>query len=878
MRHTLLAVAWLALAGLATAADAPATLRALQRYPALDDYFPYGFWMPDAPHTIELANGLGESYEARREKIFEDFARHHLNAVFPSNRAMSRGYLDVAQRYGLRAATMPNLMYEHVDGAGKLGPKDLEWVKAAWKGHAETLREHPALLAYHVMDEPHPTLSPKIQEVIEALALVDPRHPAIYTQQNLPLNRDAPGWGAVEWKLLEALDVILSDCYSIHPIWGRDPWIYGDVAIAANLSRPNPDALQWPVIQTFSYGATPTLPEVRVMVWHTIACGAKGMFFFTNETSYARWINPFYPAVGNPWFAEEPLYAEIGRMGRHLTSAGPLLIPRRLDPAYPVQVDTPSFRATVRTGWLRSNGDLTLPAIHVGAYAGQGADVLVIHNDDPWETRQGRVTITGRGLRVYDLDALSPVQASAAPEGAVSFDVQFQPGDGRLYLLGDEAAFGLARDCVLRHRYEQDSLMVRLDAEVALKSGVTVAPAGQLLEQAATAAAARDYAGALKLAGEARADLSRAQAADGNYARTVAALNRTRTDLHRIDDWCEVHPDFLVGSLGDARLKATIEQVGACSGRFARLENEQRGGLCRPAEAETLRDEVAALADQVEAYRPAALQSQRIGLIQLGEESQDLRALQDWLAMVYQQVDRLLPDGKGGFVSPQGAPGAVGSYDLLWIHLGDPVAPVRATYCGEAAIRRDAIAAATTTGLRAYVDAGGGLVLSGLAAALVGDLDYETSGPNELYWGPLAVPGGASMAWNTFSQCGKVLGLKPTLPEHALFRGLGPGGFAIWEWSLSERVGKAVWRKPAWPTQGTVLAGYYSDGATIPDEFAVVVEYTGKQGGRVVVVGDGLDPARDGAYDQGKRWGTTQDRFIRNLVEYCARGVMPARP
>jgi hypothetical protein len=85
-------------------------------------------------------------------------------------------------------------------------------------------------------------------------------------------------------------------------------------------------------------------------------------------------------------------------------------------------------------------------------------------------------------------------------------------------------------------------------------------------------------------------------------------------------------------------------------------------------------------------------------------------------------------------------------------------------------------------------------------------------------------------------------------------------------------IGKAVWRRPQEPGAGRVLAGYYSDGADIPEEFAVVVEYTAPPGGKVVAVGDGLDPGRNRAHTPGHRWGTPQDRFIRNLVAYCARG------
>ena len=33
-------------------------IRALQRYPWLEDYFPYGFWYAQAPHDERLAGGV----------------------------------------------------------------------------------------------------------------------------------------------------------------------------------------------------------------------------------------------------------------------------------------------------------------------------------------------------------------------------------------------------------------------------------------------------------------------------------------------------------------------------------------------------------------------------------------------------------------------------------------------------------------------------------------------------------------------------------------------------------------------------------------------------------------------------------------------------
>ena len=99
---------------------------------------------------------------------------------------------------------------------------------------------------------------------------------------------------------------------------------------------------------------------------------------------------------------------EIGRIGAHLTTAGPLLIPLRYTTSYGVHVgtvDAPAAAAEtfgayvlgasgeVDSGGLRLAGELRRPAIHVGAFTGADYDVLVIHNNDPWNSRRAAVTL-----------------------------------------------------------------------------------------------------------------------------------------------------------------------------------------------------------------------------------------------------------------------------------------------------------------------------------------------------------------------------------------------------------------------------------------------------------------------------------------------------
>ena len=200
--------------------------------------------------------------------------------------------------------------------------------------HAATVRDNPHLVGYLVFDEPRPVVAPWIRQFTAAARHADPKHPPIYTQSevSLPLDRLK---NPAEWQLIQEQDVLLSDCYALAAHSGRDPWLYGDVFIP-DVRRANPDGLKWPIVQAFSkpyaFWALPTPAELRVQVYHTIAAGAKGMFFFTSNQGYlGAWSRRqwFFRGAGNPWFGREALMEEIGRIGEHLTTAGPLLIPLR---------------------------------------------------------------------------------------------------------------------------------------------------------------------------------------------------------------------------------------------------------------------------------------------------------------------------------------------------------------------------------------------------------------------------------------------------------------------------------------------------------------------------------------------------------------------
>ena len=883
-------------------------IRALQRYPYLAESFPFGFWSTHQAKDQRLAGKLREPYEARRQKLFHYLARHHVNAIFDDVARAARQFscgseeiLDVAGRHGIGLIASAQHLHAHVNQLGELtGELTMDQVLEGVSSTARAVRDRPHVLAHLVYDEPRPAVAPKIQRVLNAVQQVDPDHPAIYTHSDMPLDRQHR---PVEWRMLEAQDVLLSDCYAIAARSGRDPWLYGDVYIP-ELRRANPDALQWPIVQAFTkpytIWALPTPAEMRVQVYHTLAAGAKGMFFFiTNHAYFGPWSprHGFYRGVGNPWYGQEELFEEIGRIGSHLTTAGPLLVPLRFAPDYPAYVgaagspfDPPeTFHAYVlgansesTRGGLRRNGEIERPAIHVGAFSGPNYDVLVIHNDDPWNARSAAVTLDTEHENVFDLATLERVPLARSARGA-TFRVSFAPGHGRLYLAGSDAAIDAARAEVLRRRYKHEALMLRLDAEIAQRCGVDVGPANQLL---ARAAQADDPAAALALVEQAGTAFRKAEAANRDYTSVRDMLESARDNFDQVYDWYNSSPVWPKGPDSILSLGRLEERIIPLSRSFSRVENAFRAGKLAVKAAYVLRRETAGYKDQLLAYRPEGLIESSVAVVELVAEAAEQPSPQDpeaaalakRLRWLFTDVAHLkaLPDGM--FMDAMGVATDLAGYEVVWVHVSGRSAAARARYCVSAALAPGVPSAPTVAGLRLFMDAGGGMVLSGLAPCLAPDLGLEAYPPNQRYWGSMIVPGyGPSRHRPAVKPAVTSLGLRPLEPNHPIFAGLPAEGFQTMEFNTAELVTEAVWQRPPrkaeswrapdWPDKGRVLAGYWADGVEIPDNYAAVVEYETAHGGKALLLGGAFDPRIS---TNRPRRGKHYDQLIRNVVAWCS--------
>jgi hypothetical protein len=904
-------------------------IRALQRYPHLEDFFPYGFWYAQAPMDETLTGQFRETYEQRRAKLFHHLARHHINTLITANRLARPEALDAAGQHDMRLISSAEFLHSHVNHAGELtGEATMEQVKQRASDHARKTKDDPHLLAYLVFDEPRAKVAPKIRQVLDVFRKADPNHPAIYTHSDMPLDRSRTDG----WRMLQSQDVLLSDCYSIAARSGRDPWLYGDVYIP-ELRRANPDALQWPIVQAFTkpytIWALPTPAELRVMVYHTLASGAKGMFFFTTNQAYlGSWARRewFCRGAGNPWYGKEELMDEIGRIGAHLTTAGPLLIPLRYAPDYMAYVgadssgklrggDSPlsapeTFQAYVLGasseagggGGLRRNGELQRPAIHVGAFSGVDYDVLVVHNNDPWTKRRGSVTLSKQRKNVLDLVTLERVPLSRSEQGT-TFSASFKPGDGRRYLFGSDSAVDAARDTVLKRRGEHKIRLLRLDAELAKRGGVDIGPVEKLLERAAESEAP---ATALDLLNQARLALGKAEAAARDYSAIRNMIETARENFDQIHIGLHGAPIHPLDEDSAPPLRRLGQRVIEMGRSFSANENAFRAGKLDVTAAYVLRRETTQFRDDVLGYRPDRLIEKSIAVVELSGVAEfaqnsdalakpsevlatsvthelggpEARALTKRLRWMFADVAHLTARADGRIVDARGEEADLSKLDLIWFHVGGRSAAAQSRYCVSANLATGIPHQRTTESLRQFLDDRGGLVLSGLAACLAPDLDLEAYPPNHRFWGTMLVPGhGPSRHRPATRPNVKSLGLKPVVTDHPLFAGLPADGFQTMEFNAAELVTEAVWqrppghaeswRAPQWPQKGRVLASYWADGLDIPRNYAAVVEYKQKGGGKAILLGGAFDPR---VSTHRPRRGQHYDRLIRNVVDYCSRG------
>lgn len=186
----------------------------------------------------------------------------------------------------------------------------------------EMFRDHPALLAWYIADEPeyHSVTAEQLQDVYQMVKKLDPWHPIGVCIADL---RHMP-------KFTPSMDFIMSDAYPIpHLPVTRVADSMDRARKGTNNSMP-----VWDIPQVFGGGEfwfrEPTAKEVRVMTYLALIHGATGIENFVRR-----------PPLGNP--NSLVLWNECRNLAMEISQLAPAILSG--DPAPKISSNNPTVRA-----------------------------------------------------------------------------------------------------------------------------------------------------------------------------------------------------------------------------------------------------------------------------------------------------------------------------------------------------------------------------------------------------------------------------------------------------------------------------------------------------------------------------------------------------
>ncbi len=259
-------------------------------------FFPFGFYTYSPVHPT-----LPEEEVVKGFNMISPYQR-----ILPETLASRKAYMDRCAQLGMKVHY--NLL--SVSGGGGVGSLidglDNQSKKERLINEIKTFRDHPALLAWYIADEPTGNkISPdSLTGIYNLVKELDPWHPVSIVFM-------APFMSSR--KYADALDIVMADPY---PVPGSPISMVGDAAdqLVTEFTGRKP---VWIVPQAFGGGEwwerEPSLQELRSMTYQSIIKGARGIQYFVRQG-----LNLF-PKSTAAW-------AECGRMAAEIAELTPWLM------------------------------------------------------------------------------------------------------------------------------------------------------------------------------------------------------------------------------------------------------------------------------------------------------------------------------------------------------------------------------------------------------------------------------------------------------------------------------------------------------------------------------------------------------------------------
>ena len=291
-------------------------------------FFPFGFYTYSPVYPT-----LPEEEVVKGFNVISPYQK-----ILPGTLAERKAYMDRCAELGMKVHY--NLL--SVSGGGGVGSK-IEGLSDGEKrirliSEIEMFRDHPALLAWYISDEPNGYRIPPVvlEEIYNLIKEKDPWHPVSIVFM-------APFLSSR--KYTNALDIVMADPY---PLPDLQISMVGDVAgqLKTEFDGKKP---VWIVPQSFGGGELwsrePTIQEIRSMTWQAIIKGATGIQYFVRQG-----LN-YFPKSTAAW-------GECGRIAMEVAELTPWLLSD--EASLPVECYSPNVSITSKT----HDGQLIVMAVN----------------------------------------------------------------------------------------------------------------------------------------------------------------------------------------------------------------------------------------------------------------------------------------------------------------------------------------------------------------------------------------------------------------------------------------------------------------------------------------------------------------------------------
>lgn len=299
---------------------------------------------------------------ARMESVFKQVKAMHMNTVLVANITSPEAHvavLDLGQQYDLKVIVDINEYHANIESRlmeflatptrKRTDPNaGQKLVEERFKPVIEKIKDHPALLAYYMYDEPFWEEAQGYRVVHDYIRRLDPKHPVVGYLCRAAWDVDEGTYRGIDnmKRFVEGAgaEVLFNDLYPIR-IPASDSAKFMDryaEALDDNVRQAAGRPL-WIAPQSIGYYKNvlrpPTPAEIRVQAYLSAAYGATGILYY----NYNSMDSILFDAAGEP----QPTLIELGQVAEEFSRLIPTLLTLqrvKITGQFPMYLDVQGFR------------------------------------------------------------------------------------------------------------------------------------------------------------------------------------------------------------------------------------------------------------------------------------------------------------------------------------------------------------------------------------------------------------------------------------------------------------------------------------------------------------------------------------------------------